>query len=157
MRTTQGTLFIVDDDAKSRKAAAALAASMRIRCETFASGEEFLHRYEQSLTGCVLLDYRLGGMDGLRVQERLLAMHSALCVVLISAYVDGALSLRALAGGAVAIVEKPYRNDDLADAVRRALDQSASQFGTGAIRNGTKEQANELSSRPVSGGRPSSA
>jgi FixJ family two-component response regulator len=157
MSRVQGKLFVVDDDAKSRKAAAALAASMKIPCETFASGEEFLARYERSLRGCLLVDYRLGGMDGLEVQEQLLAMHAALAVVVISAYVDAAMSLRALASGAVAIVEKPYKNDDLADAVHRALDRSASETGTVTTRKGTKEQANEISSRPISGGRPSSA
>ena len=88
MKTSQGTLFVVDDDPKSRKAVAALASSMKIRCETFASAEEFLDRYDPSLTGCALVDFRLGGMDGLQLQERLRAMGSPLSVVLISAYAD---------------------------------------------------------------------
>ena len=79
MKTSQGTLFVVDDDPKSRKAVAALASSMKIRCETFASAEGFLDRYDPSLTGCALVDFRLGGMDGLQLQERLRAMGSTLC------------------------------------------------------------------------------
>ena len=51
MKTSQGTLFVIDDDAKSRKAVAALASSMKIRCETFASAEGFLARFDPSLTG----------------------------------------------------------------------------------------------------------
>jgi two-component system, LuxR family, response regulator FixJ len=125
MKTSQGTLFVVDDDPKSRKAMAALASSMKIRCETFASAEEFLDRYDSSLTGCALLDFCLGGMDGLQLQARLRAMNSALCVVLISAYADVPLVVHAMRCGAVDFIEKPYRNDDLADAVREAMDRSA--------------------------------
>ena len=124
MKTSQGTLFVVDDDPKSRKAVAALASSMKIKCEPFASAEEFLDRYDPSLTGCALVDFRLGGMDGLQLQERLRAMGSPLSVVLISAYADVPLAVRAMRNGAVAVIEKPYKNDDLADAVRRALELS---------------------------------
>ena len=78
MKASQGTLFVVDDDPKARKAVAALASSMKIKCELFASAEEFLDRYDPSLTGCVLIDFRLGGMDGLQLQECLRAMGSRL-------------------------------------------------------------------------------
>jgi FixJ family two-component response regulator len=104
----------------SRKAAKALASSLKIPCESFASAEEFLDRYSPSLTGCLLLDYRLGGMDGLQLQERLRGMGSLLRVVLISAYADAPLTVRALRNGAAAVVEKPYKDDDLADAIRKA-------------------------------------
>lgn len=124
MKTPQGTLFVVDDDHKSRKAASALASSMKIRCETFASAEEFLDRYDPLLTGCVLVDFHLGGMDGLQMHDRLRAMDSALSVVVISAYADVPMVVRAMTNGAVAVVEKPYKNDDLADAIRKALDRS---------------------------------
>ncbi len=125
MKTSQGMLFVIDDDRKSRMAVAALALSLKIKCETFVSAEAFLGRYNPSLTGCALVDFRLGGMDGLELQDRLRAMGSALAVVLVSGYADVALVARAMAGGAIAFIEKPYRNDDLADAVRQALDCSA--------------------------------
>jgi FixJ family two-component response regulator len=123
MIPSQATLFIVDDDPNACRAVAALASSLKIKCETFTSAEGFLDRYDPSLTGCALVDYRLGGMDGLQLQERLRAMGSSLLVILISAYADVALAVRALKSGAVAFIEKPYKNDELADAVRRAMDQ----------------------------------
>jgi len=122
MKTSQNTLFVIDDDPQSRKAVAALASSLKITCETFASAEGFLGRCDPSLTGCALIDFRLGGMDGLQLQERLQAMGSALSVILISAYADASLAVRALKGGAVAFVEKPYKNDELADAIHEALE-----------------------------------
>jgi FixJ family two-component response regulator len=122
MTASKGTLFVIDDDPKSRKAVAALASSMQIECDTFASAEAFLDRYDPSLTGCALVDFRLGGMDGLQLQECLQATGSALSVILISAYADVSLAVRAMKNGAVAFIEKPYKNDELADAIRNALD-----------------------------------
>ena len=69
MKTSQGILFVIDDDRKSRMAVAALALSLKIKCETFVSAEAFLGRYTPSLTGCALVDFRLGGMDGLELQR----------------------------------------------------------------------------------------
>jgi two-component system, LuxR family, response regulator FixJ len=123
MTTSKGILFVIDDDPKSRKAVAALASSMQIECETFVSAEGFLDRYDPSLTGCALVDFRLGGMDGLQLQERLQALGSALSVILISAYAGASLAVRAVKNGAVAFIEKPYKNDELADAIRKALDR----------------------------------
>ncbi len=125
MCTSQGTLFVVDDDPASRKAAAALASSMKIKCETFASAEEFLDGYNPYLRGCALVDFRLGGMDGLQLLDRLQAMGSVLHVVLISAYAAAPLADCAMKRGAVAFVEKPYQNDDLVDAIRTAMERSA--------------------------------
>ncbi len=72
----------------------------------------------------MLIDFRLGGMDGLQLQECLRAMGSPLSVILISAYADVAMAVRAMKNGAVTVIEKPYKNDDLADAVRKAMDLS---------------------------------
>jgi signal transduction histidine kinase len=125
MNTSESTLFVIDDDSKSRKAVAALASSLKIRCETFASAEDFLVRYNPSLVGCALIDYRLPGMDGLELQERLRILGSPLAAVVVSAYADVPMAVRAMKNGAVAVVEKPYRSDALIDVVRKALDRSA--------------------------------
>jgi FixJ family two-component response regulator len=137
MSTSHGTLFVIDDDSKSRKAVAALASSMKIRCETFAFAEGFLERYDPSLTGCALIDFHLGGMDGLQLQERLRTMGSALSVILVSAYADMYVTIHAMKNGAVAFIEKPYKNDELADAIRKALDRCAQATVTGQASEGT--------------------
>ena len=125
MNSSPVALFVVEDDAKSRKALAALASSIKIPCETFASAEAFLDRYDPSLTGCVLIDYRLGGMDGLQLQERLQALGSPLSVVIISAYASVSMAVHAIKHGALNVIDKTYKNDDLADVIRNAIDRSA--------------------------------
>jgi FixJ family two-component response regulator len=135
--TSPIALFVIDDDATSRKAMTALASSLKIPCETFASAEAFLDRYDPSLTGCVLIDFRLGGMDGLQLQERLLALSSTLSVVIVSANADVPMAVRALENGALAIIEKPYKNDELAGAIRKAIDRSVT------VRQSFSESADE--------------
>jgi FixJ family two-component response regulator len=125
MNPPQSILFVIDDDCRSRMAVAALALSLKIKCETFVSAEAFLDRYDPSLRGCVLVDFRLGGMDGLQLLERLAALGSALSTIVVSGYTALSLASRAMKRGAVAFIEKPYQNDDLADAVRKALDRGA--------------------------------
>jgi FixJ family two-component response regulator len=124
LNETPVALFVIDDDDMSRKAMAALAFSIKIPCETFASAEVFLDRYDPLLTGCVLVDFRLGGMDGLQLQERLMALSSALSVVIVSANADVPMAVHAIKNGAVGIIEKPYKYDELADAIRKAIDRS---------------------------------
>jgi FixJ family two-component response regulator len=122
MKAARRTLFVIEDDPRSRKAVAALASSLKFDCETFASAEAFLDRWDPSLTGCALVDFRLGGMDGLQLLDRLRDLGSALAVVLVSAYVDESIVVRAMDGGALEVIEKPYQTDALAGALRKAMD-----------------------------------
>jgi signal transduction histidine kinase len=125
MNATQETLFVVDDDTASRNAVAALAASMKMRCELFGSAEEFLDRYDPSWTGCALIDWHLKGMDGLQLQERLRALSSSLGVVMVSAYADVPMAVYAMKNGALGVLEKPYQCDDLADLLHEATSRGA--------------------------------
>ncbi len=143
MEPTEGTLFIVEDDPRSRKALGALASSMKIKHEIYASAEEFLERYESSLSGCALLDYRLGGMDGLQLQGKLQAMNSMLSVVLISAHADVAVAVRAKKNGALTLIEKPYQQDELSDAIHKAMKRSEE---VRRMREGSADQRQHLES-----------
>ena len=143
MEPTEGTLFIVEDDPRSRKALGALASSMKIKHEIYASAEEFLERYESSLSGCALLDYRLGGMDGLQLQGKLQAMNSMLSVVLISAHADVALAVRAMKNGALTLIEKPYQQDEMSDAIHQAMKRGEE---VRRMREGSADQRQHLES-----------
>jgi signal transduction histidine kinase len=124
MNTSQGKLFVVDDDPKARGALGALAASMKIPCEQFASAEEFLDRHDPSLRGCALIDYRLQGMDGLQLLDRLRAENTSLHLVLVSAYADVSMAVQAMKKGALAVLEKPYQLNELADVLREAIERA---------------------------------
>ena len=121
MNESAATLFVVDDEPDARRGVAALASSMGIRCETFASGEELLERFNPAAAGCLLIDLRLDGMSGLELIERLTAKGSTLPVILISAYADVRTTVRAMKNGALTVIEKPYQADELADSIQAAV------------------------------------
>ena len=121
MNESATTLFVVDDEPDARRGVAALASSMGIRCETFASGEELLERFNPAAAGCLLIDLRLNGMSGLELIERLTAKGSTLPVILISAYADVRTTVRAMKNGALTVIEKPYQADELADSIQAAV------------------------------------
>ena len=125
MKTSQDTLFVIDDDADSRGRGGIGGFDENQVRDVRLSAEGFLERFDPSLTGCALVDFRLGDMNGLQLQARLKALDSLLCVIMISAYADVSVITRALKNGAVAFIEKPYRSDELAEAIRNALGRSA--------------------------------
>jgi signal transduction histidine kinase len=127
MSNSQARLFVIDDDAASRSAVQALAVTMNIECELFASAGEFLDRHDSSLTGCALIDWHLDGMDGLQLAERLHALGSPLGVVLVSADADVPMTVRAMKAGALGVLEKPYLADDLADLIQEAVSAPAAR------------------------------
>ncbi len=124
MNESVATLFVVDDEPDARRGVAALASSMGIRCETFASGEELLDRFNPAAAGCLLVDLRLTGMSGLELIERLAVKGSTLPVILISAFADVRTTVRAMKNGALTVIEKPYQADELADAIRAAVESN---------------------------------
>lgn len=118
-------VFVVDDDAQSRKSVCALVRSMKLRAEPFASAEEFLADYQEDQPGCVVTDVRMLGMSGLELQEELTRQNIPLPVVIMTAYARTPLTVRAIRGGAVTVLEKPCHDDELWDAIRKALAQDA--------------------------------
>jgi len=121
MNTPNGTLFVVDDAESACRGVAALALSLDIPCETFASAEAFLDRYDPSRPGCLLVDQRLTGISGLELLARLTALGSPLPFILVSAYASVSMAVQAMQNGAVTVLQKPYEADALRDAVRKSL------------------------------------
>jgi FixJ family two-component response regulator len=140
-------VFVVDDEPSALKGVAALVSSMGFRCETFASAEEFLERFDVSRAGCLLIDLRLKGINGLELQERLLARGSTLPVIFISAYADVATTVRAMRNGALTMLEKPYQADELADAIRGALDEDSERRATRVRRAEVRKRLSTLTER----------
>jgi two-component system, LuxR family, response regulator FixJ len=121
------TVFVVDDDEQSRKSVVALVRSMGLCAEAFASAEEFLDNYVEKRPGCLVTDYRMFGMNGLELNDELVRRQVSLPFIVLTAYARTALTVRAMQDGAVTLLDKPYADDDLWDAIRNALAMNAVQ------------------------------
>ncbi len=118
-------IYIVDDDEAVRDALGLLLNFRGFRTRCFPSGEACLAAWSPDWRGCMLLDLRMDGMDGLVLQQALAARGSRVPVVFLTGHGDIAHARAALKGGAVDFLEKPYTESALLDAVREALDRDA--------------------------------
>jgi FixJ family two-component response regulator len=122
------TVFVVDDDASVRKGLVRLLKSAGYRSESCASAEEFLHRWERDPTpGCVLLDIQMSGLDGMQLQQKLQTSTHPIPIIFISGHGDIPMSVKAMKAGAVDFLSKPFREDDLLDAVQQAIRRDRQQ------------------------------
>ena len=115
------TVFIIDDDRGMRQAVQDLVESVGLRAESFATGQEFLNRQPTSDPSCLVLDVRLPQMSGLDFQRRLTETGMQIPIIFITAHGDVPMSVRALKSGAVEFLTKPFRDQDLLDAIQQAL------------------------------------
>jgi FixJ family two-component response regulator len=115
------TVFIVDDDRGMRQAVQDLVESVGLRAESFATSQEFLSRQPTSEPSCLVLDVRLPQMSGLDFQRRLTEIGVQIPIIFITAHGDVPMSVRALKSGAVEFLTKPFRDQDLLDAIQQAL------------------------------------
>jgi FixJ family two-component response regulator len=115
------TVFIVDDDRGMRQAIQDLVESVGLRAEAFATGQEFLGRQRTGDPSCLVLDVRLPQMSGLDFQRQLAETGVQIPVIFITAHGDIPMSVKALKSGAVEFLTKPFRDQDLLDAIQQAL------------------------------------
>ena len=117
------TVFIIDDDRGMRQAIHDLVESVGLRAESFASGEEFLGTRHMGRPSCLVLDVRLPQMSGLDFQRRLGETGMHIPIIFVTAHGDIPMSVRALKSGAVEFLTKPFRDQDLLDAIQQALER----------------------------------
>jgi FixJ family two-component response regulator len=115
------TVFLVDDDEAVRDAVAALLAASGLQVRKFESAERFLAFYDASMAGCLLLDIRMPGMSGLRLQDTLASKRVALPIVFITAHGNVPTAVEAIKKGAVQFIEKPFDDERLLQVVREAI------------------------------------
>jgi len=119
----RSTVLVVDDDASVREALSDLFQSVGLRVEVFASTQEFLKNRRPEGPGCLVLDVRLPGKSGLDFQQELNAANISLPIVFLTGHGDIPMSVRAMKAGAVEFLTKPFREQDLLDAVQTALER----------------------------------
>jgi len=120
-------VFVVDDDASVRSSLKFLIGSMGMQVEGFDSAEALLRRKLPETPCCLILDVRLRGLSGLDFQQELAARNCRLPIIFITGHGDIPMSVRAMKAGAVEFLTKPFRDQDLLDAIRVALEKDRSR------------------------------
>ena len=115
------TVFVIDDDGRMRAAMQRLLKSVGLRAEAFASPQEFLRRKLPDGPSCLILDVRLPGISGLDVQRKLSEAGVQIPVIFITGHGDIPMTVKAMKSGAVEFLTKPFRDQDLLDAIQQAL------------------------------------
>jgi len=141
-RSAAPLVFIVDDDASVRKSLARLVRAAGYGVEVFASAREFLARPQDDAPSCLVLDVRMPGLSGLELQEALATPGHRWSIIFITGYGDVPVTVRAMKGGAVDVLTKPVRRQDLLGAIERAMTRARQARGdearTTEVRNRIK-------------------
>jgi len=116
-------IFVVDDDASRRDVLPWFLRSVGLQITTFASAREFLQYRGADVPGCLVLDVRLPGLSGLDLQHELAAAQMDLPIIFITGYGDIPMTVRAMKGGAMEFLTKPFRTRRLLDAIRAAIER----------------------------------
>jgi FixJ family two-component response regulator len=118
------TVFIVDDDADVRESLQELLESVGLHSQSFRTAQEFLAVGRGDAPSCLILDVRLPGISGLDLQHELKRRRTNIPIVFLTAHADVPMSVRAMKSGAVEFLTKPFRQQDLLDAVQRSLSRA---------------------------------
>lgn len=142
-----GMVFLVDDDVGLREAISSLIRSVGIPVEEFASAQEFLSSNRPDLPSCLVLDVRLPGLSGLDLQRELRASGESIPTIFITGHGDIPMSVRAMKAGAMEFLPKPFRDQDLLDAVRLGLERDAARRTEASTRNDIQARWQRLTPR----------
>jgi FixJ family two-component response regulator len=124
MPQPQPTVFIVDDDAQMRESLRNLIRSVGLRVELFASAQEFVQSQHPDAPSCLVLDVRMPGLSGLDLQKQASEAGLEIPIIFITGHGDIPMTVRAMKAGAVEFLTKPFRDQDLLDAIQQALEKS---------------------------------
>jgi len=116
-------VFVVDDDPSVRSSLKFLLSTVGLQVESFDSADTFLHKKRPDVPSCLVLDVRLPGLSGLDFQRELAARNIRIPIVFLTGHGDIPMSVRAMKAGAVEFLTKPFRDQDLLDAIRIALER----------------------------------
>jgi len=126
-------VFVVDDDASFRESIRDLVRSVSLHVEAFASAQEFLRSKRPDVPGCLVLDVRLKGLSGLDLQKRMAEAKMEIPIIFITGHGDIPMTVQAMKAGAMEFLTKPFRDQDLLDAIQQALERD---------RNAREQRAN---------------
>ena len=145
--TREGVVIVIDDDASVRAALKELFESVGLKVKLYVSGSAFLEDRIPDATSCLVLDVRLPEMSGLNVQEQLARTNVHVPIVFVTGHGGIPMAVRAMKAGAVDFLTKPFRSQDLLDAVFTALEQDRTRRETQQLRSTLREHFESLSAR----------
>jgi RNA polymerase sigma factor (sigma-70 family) len=140
-------VFVLDDDASVRKSLTLLMTTIGLRVEAFSAPDEFLRKPLPDSPGCLVLDVRLPGLNGLDFQRELALRRIHIPIVFITGYGDIPMSVRAMKDGAVEFLTKPFRDQDLLDAIHAAIERDRARREREQELKGIQNRFETLSSR----------
>jgi FixJ family two-component response regulator len=143
----KAAVYIVDDDEALRSALDSLLRSIDLETRTFGSVRDFLDAHTGDRPGCIVLDVRLPGMSGLDFQSQLAELGVHLPVILMTGHGDIPMSVRAMKAGAVDFLPKPFRDQDMIDAVSTAIERDRQRRAAEADITRIRERFATLSPR----------
>jgi FixJ family two-component response regulator len=123
MTEADAIVFVVDDDESVRQSLKNLIGSVGLKVQAFASAQEFLRSQLTDVPGCLVLDVRLPGLSGLDLQKRMVEAGMEMPIIFITGHGDIPMTVRAIKAGAVEFLTKPFRDQDLLDAIQQALER----------------------------------
>ena len=141
------TVFIVDDDAAIRFAMQALMESVNLPHEIFDSADEFLASVPGQRPGCLVLDIRMPGLGGLELQQELINRNNTLPIIFITGHGDVPMAVEAMQKGAVDFIQKPFRDQELLDRIRTALETDAERRVEQQQRSAVQARLEKLTQR----------
>jgi FixJ family two-component response regulator len=147
VREADAVVFVVDDDAAVRRSLDNLIRSVGLRAETFASAQEFLSSKRPDVPGCLVLDVRLPGLSGLDLQNRMAEADMEIPIIFITGHGDIPMTVQAMKAGAVEFLTKPFREQDLLDAIQQALERDSQARGQRAEIEGLRRRFASLTPR----------
>ncbi len=140
-------VFVIDDDTSVRSSLKFLLSTVGLQAETFDSADSFLHKKPPYVPSCLVLDVRLPGLSGLDFQRELAARNINIPIIFLTGHGDIPMSVRAIKAGAVEFLTKPFRDQDLLDAVRVALDRDRARRERDKDVEELRKRFNSLTSR----------
>jgi FixJ family two-component response regulator len=123
----RSVVFVVDDDISVRESLSIVLQSVGVEVQAFASAQEFLQRHRPHIPSCLVLDVRLPGMSGLDFQAELAKANVQIPIIFITGHGDVPMTVRAMKAGAIEFLTKPFRDQDMIDAVQVALERDRSR------------------------------
>ncbi|MAA64295.1 MAG: DNA-binding response regulator [Alteromonadaceae bacterium] len=130
MTENNETVYVVEDDEAVRDSLELLLKSADHDVSTYPTANAFLEKYSEEMAGCIVLDIRMPGMDGMELQRRLNQKNSILPIIFVTGHGDVPMAVDAMKQGAVDFIQKPYREEDLLKKIEQALEQDRDQRKT---------------------------